>query len=66
MQLCQMDPSLKTDTNFDIISYEQLFSDLNNKIVDVQLLEKICKDFHWNFEKVLVCQVTYSLFTFLS
>lgn len=60
MELCQIDPSLRTDTNFDIISYEQLFADLKTKIIDVKLLEKISKDFFWNFQKVLVHQVSPS------
>lgn len=57
MELCQVDPSLKANLDFNIISYEQLFRDLKHKIVDVRLLEKISKDFYWNFQKVLVHQV---------
>lgn len=34
-----------------------MFKDLRCKIVDVQLLEKMSKDFQWNFQKVLVCQI---------
>lgn len=58
MELCQVDPSLRADSNFDIISYEQLFADLKTKIIDVKLLEKISKDFYWNFQKVLAHQVS--------
>lgn len=57
MQLCQIDSSLKTDTKFEIVSYEKLFRDLRCKIVDVQLLEKMSKDFQWSFQKVLICQI---------
>lgn len=58
MELCQVDPSLRANSNFDIISYEQLFVDLKTKIIDVKLLEKISKDFYWNFQKVLAYQVS--------
>lgn len=57
MQLCQIDSSLKTDSNFEIVSFEQMFKDLRCKIIDVQLLEKMSKDFQWNFQKVLICQI---------
>lgn len=57
MQLSKMDPSLKSDMNFDFDSYEQLFKVLRNKVIDVLLLEKMSQDFNWNFQKVLVHQV---------
>lgn len=57
MQLSQIDTSLKTDSTFEIVSYEQVFRDLRCKIIDVQLLEKMSKDFQWNFQKVLICQI---------
>lgn len=57
MQLCQIDSSLKTDPNFEIVSFEQMFRDLRCKIIDVQLLSKMSKDFDWNFQKVLICQI---------
>lgn len=57
VQLCQIDPSLKSEMNIEFESDEQLFEHLRNKIVDVQLLERISQDFQWNIQKVLVHQV---------
>lgn len=57
MQLCQIDSTLKYKANFVIISYEQLFAEMSNKILNVKLLERMSKDFAWNFQRVLVHQV---------
>lgn len=40
-----------------------MFQDLRCKIIDVQLLEKMSKDFQWNFQKVLICQIVTILGT---
>lgn len=57
MEFCQIDPQLKSDQNFKITNYETLFQMLNNKLVDVRLLERISRDYQWNFQRVLVEQV---------
>lgn len=54
MQLRQLDPSLKDDFE---ISFPDLFTTLNNKMLDIQLLERMSKDFEWSFQKVLIAQV---------
>lgn len=55
MQLRQLDPTLKDD--FDI-SFPDLFVTLNQKMFDIHLLERMSKDFEWNFQKVLITQVS--------
>lgn len=54
MQLRQLDPSIKDDFQ---ISFPELFTSLNQKMFDIQLLERMSRDFEWNFQKVLVTQV---------
>lgn len=54
MQLRQLDPSLKDDFQ---ISFPELFTSLNQKIFDIQLLERMSRDFGWNYQKVLIAQV---------
>lgn len=55
MQLRQMDPSLKDDFN---ITFPGFFASMNQKIFDIQLLERMSRDFEWSFQKVLVAQVS--------
>lgn len=54
MQLRQLDPALKDDFE---ISFPDLFVTLSQKMFDIQLLERMSKDFEWNFQKVLITQV---------
>lgn len=54
MQLRQLDPSLKDDFE---ISFPELFTALNQKTLDIHLLERMSRDFEWNFQKVLIAQV---------
>lgn len=49
-----MDPSLKDDFE---ISFPELFTSLSQKMFDINLLEKMSRDFEWNFQKVLIVQV---------
>lgn len=48
---------MKNDTNFKITTAESLFRDLNSKVVDVDLLHRMCKDLNWNLDKVLILQI---------
>lgn len=61
MQLRQLDPSLKDDFE---ISFPELFNTLNQKVLDIQLLERMSKDFEWSFQKVLIAQVIKTAFNF--
>lgn len=54
MQLRQMDPSLKDDFE---ITFPGFFTSMNQKIFDIQLLERMSRDFEWSFQKVLIAQV---------
>lgn len=54
MQLRQLDPSIKDDFQ---ISFPEIFTTLNQKMFSIQLLERMSKDFEWNFQKVLITQV---------
>lgn len=57
MQLRQLDPSLKDDFQ---IKFPELFTSLNQKTFDIQLLERMSRDFQWNYQKVLITQVKLS------
>lgn len=58
MQLRQLDPSIKDDFQ---ISFPEIFTSLNQKMFDIQLLERMSKDFEWSFQKVLITQVKNKL-----
>lgn len=61
MQLRQLDPGLKDD--FEINSFAEMFRDLNNKILDTMFLGRMSADFDWNYQKVLIAQITTILRT---
>ncbi|XP_055841706.1 uncharacterized protein LOC129908902 [Episyrphus balteatus] len=56
-ELCKQDSSLKTKPDIDIVSMGQLMKELRNKMLDVRLLERLSKDFGWDYQQVLVSQV---------
>lgn len=57
LEFCQIDPQLKADVNFKVTDAQSLFKDLKIKVVDVELLKKLCKDLNWNFQSVLILQI---------
>lgn len=57
MQLRQMDPGLKDDFE---IKFPDFFTSMNQKIFDIQLLERMSRDFEWGYQKVLIAQVNIS------
>lgn len=56
-ELCKTDPSLKLRTEFDFNSPKQLFKDLQVKIIEVSLLERMSSEFQWKYDHLLVTQV---------
>lgn len=56
-ELCKQDSSLKTKSDIEIVSMGQLMKELRNKMLDVRLLERLSKDFGWDYQQVLVSQV---------
>lgn len=62
MQLRQLDPSIKDDFE---ISFPEIFTTLSQKMFSIQLLERMSRDFEWNFQKVLITQVRNHLKTHL-
>lgn len=61
MQLRQLDLGLKDD--FEINSFVEMFKDLNNKVLDTMFLSRMSDDFDWNYQKVLIAQITTILRT---
>lgn len=57
MELCKMDPSLKIRTDLEFNSPKQLFKDLQMKIIEIGLLERMSIEFDWKYDHVLVTQV---------
>lgn len=55
LQLCKIDAGLRDD--FKFTDLDNLFENLNKKILDIELLERMSKDLEWNFQEVLVKQV---------
>lgn len=52
-----MDPSLKIRTDLEFNSPKQLFKDLQMKIIEIGLLERMSIEFDWKYDHVLVTQV---------
>uniref|UniRef100_A0A1A9X1U5 Uncharacterized protein n=1 Tax=Glossina brevipalpis TaxID=37001 RepID=A0A1A9X1U5_9MUSC len=57
MELCKQDPIIKNKFNFDIDSVEMLLKEVHNQEVDFQLLERMSRDFDFDYQKLLVTQV---------
>lgn len=57
MEFCKQDSTLNHKFNAEIDSIEMLLKEVHNKQVDVQLLERVSRDFDLDYQKLLVTQV---------
>lgn len=57
-ELCKHDPSVKPQTNVDFQSFDKVLDALQNKVIDVSLLKEMSDAFDWDYQKVLVTQVS--------
>lgn len=56
-ELCKYDQSLRFKTNFDSMDISDLLKDLENRLLSVELVKKLSKDFGWDYQKKLVDQI---------
>lgn len=61
-ELCKYDQSLRFKTNFDNIDISELLRDLENRLVSIELVKKLAKDFGWDYQKALVQQIKILLY----
>uniref|UniRef100_A0A1A9Z6W9 Uncharacterized protein n=1 Tax=Glossina pallidipes TaxID=7398 RepID=A0A1A9Z6W9_GLOPL len=57
MEFCKQDSTLNHKFNAEIDSIEMLLKEVHNKQVDVQLLERVSRDFDLDYQKLLVTQI---------
>uniref|UniRef100_A0A1A9US66 Uncharacterized protein n=1 Tax=Glossina austeni TaxID=7395 RepID=A0A1A9US66_GLOAU len=57
MEFCKQDSTLTHKFNAEIDSIEMLLKEVHNKQVDVQLLERVSRDFDLDYQKLLVTQI---------
>ncbi|KAL9872866.1 kinetochore component rough deal isoform 3-T4 [Glossina fuscipes fuscipes] len=57
MEFCKQDSTLNHKFNAEIDSIEMLLKEVHNKQVDVQLLERVSRDFNLDYQKLLVTQI---------
>ncbi|XP_017060303.1 uncharacterized protein LOC108100776 [Drosophila ficusphila] len=57
LEFCQQDPRIKGKFNADMDNVEDLLKEFHNKQLDVQLLERMSKDFGFDYQKILVTQI---------
>lgn len=57
MEFCQQDPTIRGKFNADMDNIEDLLKQFHNKKLDVQLLERMSKDFGLDYQRILVTQV---------
>lgn len=62
-ELCKYDQSLRFKTNFDNIDISDMLKDLELRLVSVELVKKLAKDFGWDYQKALVQQIKILLFS---
>ncbi|EDV30384.2 uncharacterized protein Dana_GF22970 [Drosophila ananassae] len=57
LEFCQQDPTIKGKFNADMDNIEDLLKQFHNKKLNVQLLERMSKDFGLDYQRILVTQV---------
>nr|XP_017007775.2 uncharacterized protein LOC108064669 [Drosophila takahashii] len=57
LEFCQQDPRIKGKFNADMDNVEDLLKEFHNKQLDVQLLERMSKDFGFDYQKILITQI---------
>lgn len=62
-ELCRIDESLKYKKSLDFTSFQNLSKELKGRVLPTELLQKMSRDFGWNYEETLVSQVINLLST---
>lgn len=57
LEFCQQDHRIKGKFNADMDNIEDLLKEFHNKQLDVQLLERMSKDFGFDYQKILITQI---------
>lgn len=56
-EICKSYPTLRAGVNLDHIGIIEFLKDLENRQLSIDLLQKLSKDFGWNYQKALIKQV---------
>ncbi|CAG9801568.1 unnamed protein product [Chironomus riparius] len=56
-EICKSYPTLRAGGNLDNIGISEFLKDLENQQLSIDLLQRLSKDFEWNYQKALVKQV---------
>lgn len=62
-ELCRIDESLKYKKTLDFTSFQCLSKELKGRILPTELLQKMSRDFGWNYEETLILQIINLLST---
>lgn len=62
-ELCRIDESLKYKKSLDFTSIQGLSKELKGRALPTELLQKMSRDFGWNYEETLVLQIINILST---
>ncbi|KAH8382179.1 hypothetical protein KR009_002128 [Drosophila setifemur] len=57
LEFCQQDPRIKGKFNADMDNIEDLLKEFHNKKLDVQLLERMSRDFGLDYQRILITQI---------
>ncbi|XP_017140651.1 uncharacterized protein LOC108154777 [Drosophila miranda] len=57
LEFCQVDPRIKGKFNADMDNIEHLLKEFHNKLLDVELLERMSRDFGFDYQKILITQI---------
>ncbi|SPP80519.1 uncharacterized protein LOC117583698 [Drosophila guanche] len=57
LEFCQQDPRIKGKFNADMDNIEHLLKEFHNKQLDVTLLERMSRDFGFDYQKILITQI---------
>lgn len=56
-ELCRFDESLKYKKSLDFTSFQNLSKEVKGLLLPTELLQKMSRDFAWNYEETLILQI---------
>lgn len=57
LEICKHDPSIKYRANLEELELNELLKDLKTRVLGVDLLKRLTRDFNWDYQQALVSQI---------
>lgn len=57
LEICKHDPSIKYRANLEDLELTELLKDLKTRVLGIDLLKRLTRDFNWDYQQALVSQI---------